>query len=202
MLMFKDHTGAEHDFDSLPEVSRRGIIGRGIAHVLGNEVASQVVGKVRKTIADGAGVKADSVTTEQVKTFRAAHAADIQTWTLAFQNDKLQAIKEGTLGERTGGTAVDPLSREMNSIARKEVKAFFKAQGWAFPTGDKVFTSGSGDAAKTFTGDELVDLWLSKEENAARIEKEANAELRRKANEAKKVAAAASGASLAEALGL
>ena len=207
--MFKDHTGAEHDFDALPQASRNALVGRAISHVLGNEVASIVVGKVRAVIAAAGNVKSDTVKTEEIKAWREAHSAEIQAFTTAAQAFKMSQIAAGELGVRSASTAVDPLSRAMFSIARDEIRSLFKKQGWTFPTGENVFKMGDNE----FTKDELVQRWLdgidrggdfgkAQEANAPRIERIAHRALAAKATEAKRLAGSETDAkTLAESLG-
>ena len=57
-LMFKWADGSEHDFDALPEASKQGLVNRAIAHVAGNEVASQIVAYIRTQIVAGTENKA------------------------------------------------------------------------------------------------------------------------------------------------
>lgn len=201
-MLVKDHRGVEHDAEKFPIASLVGLVNRGLAHELGNVVASQVTQKIRSHIAEGSNPKrkadSKSIPTAEVTAFRDANATIVQEWDVAFKDVKLAQILTGELGVRAAGMSVDPLTRESLSIARGEIKDIFRKQGWKFPIGDDTFAM--GDAS--FTGDELVERWLNGQDKAGtfgeknadnkpRIEREATRSLRAKA--AKRDAVAKSG---------
>ena len=195
MLMFKFPDGTEHDFDALPEASRQGGVQRFINHVFGNEVASQVVGKIKSTLA-GSNGKADSVTTEQVKAYRTANAEAVRTWTLEFQAEKKAAIINGQLGIRaSSGIVIDPLTREMTAIATAELRVLLEKHGLKLPTKDGTILVRGQPKSRA----DLVSAHMAK--NHDRIEREAKAKLAADARKAKAVAEGA-GDDLAESLGL
>lgn len=208
-LMLKDHTGNEFDFDALPDASRRGLAMRGYGHVMSNEVASIVVGNIRRAIVNGSDRKPGDVSTDEIKAFRSANADTVDGYTAAAQTAKHAQVTEGTLGMRAESSAVNPLDRLMLSIARQEIKLLFKKQDWAFPTKDgEVFKMGDNE----FTGDELVERWLNGEDksgaygkageaNAPRIERMAQRQLRER-NATKAAVAKADTSALAASLGL
>jgi hypothetical protein len=208
-IMFKDHTGTDHDFDVLPEASRKALIGRAISHVLGNEVASIIVGWIRREVIKGTDRKADSVTTAEVQTFRADNAEAVKAMTLAAQDAKVKQILEGTLGVHVGGgSSVDPLTKQMLALARDEIKAVFKKQGWKFPTGEETFKAASVE----LDAQGWINRWLHEstdkliggkgEPNHGRLEREATRLLKAKAAKASAVIEKADDSTLAESLGL
>ena len=193
-LMFKAHDGSMHDFDALPEASRNGMINRAVAHIFGNEVASQVVGKIRATIAGDNGKAAD-VTSEAVSTYRKANPKIISDWTVEFQAEKLAAILAGQLGVRATGTGggVDPLVKEIRRIAADEFTKVLAGVGLKMPRGENTITL----RGQVLDRDACIDRWLAGVDpqgtfgpkgaaNKDRIEKAAEANLRRDAAAAKK----------------
>lgn len=191
-IMIKDHRGTEHDAEKFPQASLIGLVNRGFNHVLGNEVAAQVTQKIRSHLAETSNPKrkadSKSVPTTEVSAFRDANPKMVQAWAEEFADAKVAAILAGELGVRTAGTAVDPLTREMLSIARQEIKDIFRKQGWVFPTkADETFDLGG----TAMTGDELVERWLNGQDKAGtygeanaqnkpRIEREATRSLKAK----------------------
>jgi hypothetical protein len=199
-LSFKfPHDESEGDFDALPEASRLGIINRGLAHIFGNEVASQVVGHVRGRIAGEDG-KASEVSTEAIKAYREAHPDEMTAKTQEFQKAKHQAILEGKLGVRASGSgvSVDPMTKEMLRIAKDEIQAIFKKRGWAWPTKDTMFTANKDTPTEvTLDASGWTRRWLDVsndklaggkgDPNRPRIEKLAQRNLQAKASLAKRV---------------
>ena len=90
---------------------------------------------------------------------------------------KLDAVKNGTIGVRTGGGGTDPLTAMMRQIARSDLKAALIASG----KGTKGFTA-MDKAAQA----EILDKVIAKDPE--RYEKGAKAELRARAEAAKKAA--------------
>jgi ABC-type hemin transport system substrate-binding protein len=110
----------------------------------------------------------------------------------------------GTLGTRTSGPRVDPLTATMQGIAKREVLTVLKANSIKPPKGDEVVTFANG-ATKTMA--DMIATRLAHPEHGAKIKKEAEGHIReldRKRAKAAKEAEAlrASGPATAEGLGL
>ena len=153
---------------------------RTYAHVMGNEAAAALKAK-----RDNGGMT-DGMTDEQF----------LHNWRVA----KRQAIIDGTLSVRTGGPRVDPLVREMRTIAVTRLRAVAvrhtpKGQKVVFPTkGDGEYTFPNG---QTMTLSKMVEAYLAK--NGEDVKAEATRIIRerqRATSNAEKKAEATSGISM------
>jgi hypothetical protein len=166
------------------------LIRRGISHLLGNEQSA----KVGPESAWAKGFKAANG--------RDPSKEDVNAQKVLFQKDAIAALYEGSIGTRVSGPKADPLTGEMNSIAKREISDVLRTQGIKkFPAGDATVTLGGS----SFTGDQLIERRLAK--HGERIKREAEKVLSEKNKKAKAAAAAAAMAAEkgqvdAEALGL
>jgi hypothetical protein len=153
------------------------MVRRGVSHYLGNEMASKVV------------AWAESENKERAKTGAAPVTdAEKEAAKVAFQTDGIIALEAGTVGQSNRGPRVDPLVAQMQAIAKREVIDTLKANNIKPPKSDDVVTFGDG-ATRTMA--QMVEKRLAN--HTARIEAEAKkhlSELARKADKAKKEAAA------------
>lgn len=154
------------------------MVRRGVAHYLGNEMASKVVtweeseNKARKE--SGAA----PVTDEE----KAAKKAE-------YQSAGLTALSDGSVGASSRGPRVDPLTAATQSIAKREVLDVLKANGLKPPKGDESIEFANG-TKKTMA--EMVATRIAHAEHGPRINKEAAkkvADDERKAKKAKDEAA-------------
>jgi hypothetical protein len=210
-ITFKDHAGAEHDFASLPETTQRAMVSRAVSHILGNECASLVVGRIRKHIAETSEPKrkADSVKADEISAFRESHPQDVAGWLSEVRDVKLGEMFGGSLGMRVA-SAIDPVGAEMTRLARDEIQKVFKASGLKFPRKrDETFEI----AGQAYNADELVEAWMSGtddagmfgkpgDENEPRLRRQADRNVKAKNDQAKTLATKASTGGLAASLGL
>ncbi len=197
MLKYGEH---EIDQAKLPQVTVDRMLQTACNHILGNEVASQVVGEIRNVLkGDG---KAADVTTDAIKAYRAdeSHDAQIATWEREFRAAKIAAMLDGTLTVRaagTGGSVRDPVEAAMRSIAKMEIVAILAKNGAKFPGKDATVTIGQD----TLSGDDLITRRLASHEDRLRkaAEQKVAQDRRLRDNAAK---AAGDGGNLAESLGL
>lgn len=220
MLTFKWSDGSEHDFDALPEVSRQALVNRAVSHITGNEVASSVVAFIKSEIA-GDNRKVESVTTDEVKAFRAAdgNGEKIKAKTLEFQTAKLKQVLEGTIGVRAAGSGprmVDPVEREMRKIAETELgiilgkhKDDTTGKPIVLPRGDAMLTMGpvtldrAGWISRWLSTNDASGMFGPKgEANEPRIRRAAQRVVDAANAKARKAGEVAASASLVEALGL
>lgn len=115
-----------------------GLIQRGANHVTQNEVAAKVVGKIENALGD----KLDGLDKVARKnlfvTYREENADQIAKWTVEGVAEALKAIDEGKLGVAVArGPAVDPLTREMQIIARKQIVTTLQANNIKVPKGEQ-----------------------------------------------------------------
>lgn len=171
-LMFKDHTGAEHDFDALPASARQGMVNRAVSHIFGNECASVVVGKIKAALAgDG---KASDVTTAQVQAFRAdpANEVKLDSWLSEARDAKIAAIVAGSLGVRVAGGSVDPLEAMMHRIARTEIMQLVGSKNFPRKDGDVYVGAGGKRYEGKDGGDEMAEVWFAGTDTKGRFGKE------------------------------
>lgn len=167
--------------DALPHTSILALVRRGLSHYLGNEQASKLTAWKQRD-------ENKSATDEQV----AGHKASLV-------QAAIEALTAGTVGIRAPRQpSIDPVEREMERIALREVSAVLKANGLKMPKGEATVTFGTGEGQTMLTQDDLVERRLTK--HGDRIRKEAEAEIKRKAREAKKVADTVAGADAASEL--
>src|SRR5258708_154846 len=153
------------------------MVRRGVSHYLGNEMASKVVAWVEAENKERAKTNAAPVTDEEKDAAK-----------LSFQADAIVALETGTVGQSNRGPRVDPLVAQCLAIAKREVIDTLKANNIKPPKGDDIVTFGDG---ATRTMSQMVEKRLAS--HGQRIETEAKkhlAELARKAEKAKKEAAA------------
>lgn len=183
----------EIDTSALPESSVNALLRRGLAHVLGNEQHAKVGPNsawykdlVKAKTAEGG--EAYVPTDDEIEEAKAA-----------FQAKAIEALTAGTLGTSIRGPSAPPLETEMNRIARTTVINRLKAAGLKPPKGEDVVEFANG-TKKTMA--QMIATVLERDGEV--ITKEANkaiADAKRKAEQAKKVAAEA-GSKNAEDLGL
>lgn len=145
------------DTTAIPAKSLEALISRGVTHYLGNEQASKVSGWIKKFKEDNADAEPakDEIAAKKAEFVSAAHAA----------------LLDGTIGTRTGGPKLDPLTRATRDIAGEEISAMLKKAGQKVPKGKE--TIEVKGQALTFA--DLVDRRIASEAHGARIAKEAKA---------------------------
>lgn len=132
----------QFDFATLPQTSMVAMLRRGVAHFMGSEQASKVTGQF-KPDAEGK-TKSDLPDTEEN---RAAALAE-------FQAKAYDAMLAGTVGVSVRGPSVDPISKIIDRLARKEVRDVLTANGVKPPKkADDIVTMPDG---QKFTMDQLV----------------------------------------------
>ena len=128
MTLILKYAEITRDAGAFPETTINALLARGFAHVLGNEVSSKVVARIRKEVK---GEGKDVPTGAQVKAFREANAELVESWTVEAENAALAAMDEGPLGVRAPAAEraprVDPLTREARKIAEQ-----YGAKPWNF----------------------------------------------------------------------
>lgn len=153
------------------------MVRRGVSHYLGNEMASKVV------------AWAESESKERAKSGAAAITdAEKEAKKNQLQLEAIAALEAGTVGQSNRGPRVDPLVAQMTSLARREVIDTLNAHNIKPPKGEDVVTFGDG-ATRTMA--QMIAKRLAN--HGPRLEAEAKkhlAELARKAEKAKKDAAA------------
>jgi hypothetical protein len=153
------------DSSTLPEVSVKALLQRGLAHYLGNEQASKVAGKFP------APTNGEAPASDEAKAqFKAECVAAA-----------VKALAEGTVGTRVGGprgTAEDTIVRQ---LAEKEVRDILKHNKLTMPTGDKVVEFANGTK---LTRQELIDRRIAN--HGERLRQEAKKEMARREREAAK----------------
>jgi len=188
-------TYGDHQFDTatLPESSVNALIAAGLAHNLGNVVASGVVSDIRREINPE---KPSDVTTEAVKAWRAANAEAIARFTEARVAAQVKAIREGTLGvhaPRGPSASADPLMAEMRKIAKQQITDILVASGMKFPGKKDGKEQTITLKGKAFTGEQLIANRLNPEypnNNREAIEREAKRAIEARAKAASKNAEA------------
>lgn len=166
------------DSNKLHATGLEALVKRGLSHLLGNEQSAKVG-------PESAWFK--SVVKEQG---RNPTADEISAQKVENQKSAIESLYDGSIGTRTSGPRVDPVTAEMQTIARREIADVLRTQGIKkFPAGDATVTLG-GEA---FTGDQLIARRLAK--HAERINKEATKAI---SDRARKVKAAAAAAAMAQ----
>lgn len=167
-ITYGDFTHA--DLFTLPVGSIVALVSSGLAHKMGNEVASKVSAAKAKRAAD---------TTEGA--LGPMNDAEVATAQVDARKAMWEAIVNGTLGVRgPAAPRVDPVTKRMREIAGDEVTATLKANKLAVPRGDKTVSFPVGDKTESFTFGQLIDRRLdpSRGPSAERIRKQAERELR------------------------
>jgi len=171
------------DLATLPPASVAALVRRGIAHYLGNEMASKVTSWKEALAKQTPPVVP---TDDEVITKRAE-----------FNAAGLQAIAEGKIGMgRTAGpskASLTPTEAIVRRLAKEEVIEVLKKNNLVFPRGDKTVSIG-GNA---FSAEDLIARRVA--QHGERLGKLASAELKAKA---KRLEAAATGGDVAADLGL
>jgi hypothetical protein len=194
----------EHKLDlaTLPETSLVALAQAGLAHTLGNVVASRVVAEIRKAINPE---KPSDVTTEAVKAWRKTNEDKISVLSVKFQSESLEAINAGTLGvhvARGPSASADPLQAEMHRIAKAQISVILSGAGMKFP-GAKLVKGKDGNPdtrvpetvtlkGSPWTGAQLIANRLDPDypnNNRAEIEREAKSILAARKRDAEKQAA-------------
>lgn len=134
----------EVDFDGLPSTSQIALARRGLAHLLGNEVAAKVTNHFDPDKDEPVGDTPEA---------RLAVKAE-------FQQKAFDALIAGTVGVSTRGPSVDPITKIVRRLAKAEVVAVLAKSGAAWPKkAEDVVTFPDGQA---FTGDVLIDRRIAK----------------------------------------
>jgi hypothetical protein len=149
------------------------MVRRGVAHFLGNEIASKVVGWEESENKARAEAGKAPVTDEE----KASKKQELQA-------AGLQALADGTVGQSNRGPRVDPITSATQAIAKREVLDILKANGLKVPKGDEAIEFANGQK-KTLA--EMVSTRVAHPEHGARIAKEA---ARKVADDEKKAAKA------------
>jgi hypothetical protein len=191
--------GFEVDEGAIPQAVVAKMLSSAFAHILGNEVASQVVGKIRKQIVAGSEKKASDVSRDAVEVFREANTDLIATWEEALRSEKVKAILDGSLSVRVSrGPSRDPLESAMRMIARMEITKTLKDNKLKWPKPDETLTL----AGVEVDGDTLIDRRLANPEHSKRIKALAERKVREDARLREATQKGAGEGSLAESLGI
>ena len=163
----------------------------GLAHKMGNEVASKVIGSFKaETLAAwkvaNPGAKPSDSDKDAIYTkTKAANGPATPQYLAkqaAFRAEMWQSLLDGSVADSRGGPKLDPFATEVEKIATDSVVIVLQAKGLlgkAKPKADQSWTFGSGETAKVRTFADMVVSYLEK--NRAKIEKEANAVLAERA---------------------
>lgn len=200
------HTYGEHQVDraKLPEATVHAIFNRGLVHFLGNEQASKVTNALQREterlVKEFEAEAKRPATDEEKEQFRDMAEGKRAELKASYIEAALKAMNEGTIGVgRSRGPAADPIEVEMERFAKAEVKLALQAHGIKVPKGDEAVQFADGTK---LTMDDLVDRWMTK--NGDKAKAHAEKVLRdkaKKAEQARKNAAAVQGPKTAEALG-
>lgn len=194
--------------EDVPAATQHRMLSSAFAHIMGNEVASTVVARIRKAVAesspksaDGKERKPDSVTRDEIEAYRKteAGASQIEKWEDELRAAKLAAILDGTLAVRTArAPSRDPVETASRAIAKAEVMAILKQNGAKFPGKDETVSIGGQEV----TGDDLIDRRLTN--HGERIGKLAERKVAddKRLRDATTKATSGESAGLAESLGL
>ncbi len=212
MLQYGNHQIDETRFP--PAITER-LLGRAVAHILGNEVSSAVLAWQKKSIAEFTNdaakkdgktetIKATDVTDAMLEVWRDNETVKAAT---EAKEDELRAAKiaamyDGTLAVRTVRAPTrDPVEAAARMIAKSEIIGILKANKLKFPGKDETIMLGE----ETFDADGLIDRRLANPAEGPRItqlaERKVREDKRLKDATAKTVAAGA-GNGLAASLGL
>jgi hypothetical protein len=91
------------DFFKLPASSQLALVSSGLAHKLGNEVASEVTAWVKRQVREAAGDPKLEVSREQVQAYRAAHAAAVEEFKVSSTKTAFAEILSGETSARASG---------------------------------------------------------------------------------------------------
>lgn len=112
--------------DEIPEASRVALMQYGLAHQLGNVVASATVNRIRNAIGDPKAPR------DAVSAWREANKEQIALWTDELRAEVLQDIRAGTLGVREFAPRKDPVEKEFEGLILDYLKAALKSQNGLF----------------------------------------------------------------------
>lgn len=119
--------GCNIDLDTLPQVSLVALAKRGLGHVLGNEVAARVTGRIIVEISTERNVATSAVTSSEIAAYRTAHADAVAQWTTEYRQARLAALVAGTLGNiAERAPRVDPLEREGKALLAARVRVLLE----------------------------------------------------------------------------
>lgn len=162
-IKYGEHTV---DISALPPVSLHRLASYGLAHFLGNQMASKVVAWSER--------EENANATPEAK-----QAAKAQ-----FQANGMKALLDGTIGQHAArGPVVNPLENEMDKIAKAEVIVVLKSNNIKVPKGDEMVEFDNGDK---LTMDQLIERRLAK--HGDRIKTDAEGALKEKARKQAKLA--------------
>src|ERR1700733_5639459 len=174
----------EVDEAALPPAVVHKMLQASFSHILGNEVASSVLGQERKAVIEASKATGDTPLTladlkgtdnPHLAAFRAANAKLIDEWESAAREAKVAAMLDGTIAVRsTRAPTRDPVEAAARAIARLEIAGILKRDGLKFPGKDETMLLGTQE----FTGDELIDRRIANPAHADRIRKEAERKVR------------------------
>jgi len=176
MLTFKWSDNSEHDFDALPEQSRKGLLSRAINRIVGNECASAVLGKAKGYIAETSQPKRKTaaVNGKEASDFLKANPDMESQWENEYLAVKLSQILDGTLGVRAEG--VSAFEREVARIAKAAFASVLESHGVAWPgDGETIELAGN-----PYDEDALIDHYLSDKGRREAVETKANESLEEK----------------------
>lgn len=146
----------------IPTVSQIALMARGLSHILGNEVASKVSGKVKKWAEEN-----ETLETDDEEAFVAARDENAEAWKLEAYAEALAKIMGGTLGLRAVGPRGTAIETDMRAIAIDEIKAVLAKSGIKWPAkADGVIVTKSGDKTRA----QLVEDYLTKHDYRLRAE--------------------------------
>jgi hypothetical protein len=178
------------DSDKLNPIGLEALVKRGLSHLLGNEQSAKV------------GPESAWFKNFVKDQSRNPTADEVSAQKVDFQKSAIESLYDGTIGTRASGPRVDPITAEMQTIARREIADVLRTQGIKkFPAGDATVTL----AGETYTGEQLVARRIAK--HGDRLRKEAEKAVDARAKKAKAAAHAAAmaaekGVVDAESLGL
>lgn len=148
----------------IPEVSKIALMARGLSHILGNEVASKVSGKVKKWEAEN-----EALLEDDPEGFAEASRDNRESWAEEAYNDAVNKIMSGTLGLRAVGPRGTAIETEMRDIAIEEIKAHLAAQKIKWPSkADGIIPTKSGPKTRS----DLVAAFVAKHADRLRVEAE------------------------------
>jgi hypothetical protein len=99
VLSYGPHTFRLGDLPLATHISNAS---KGLAHSLGSEVASKVVASIRTTLAKEGNIKAEAVSRDAVKAWKAGHVAETQALTDKHTTTMVAAMRDGTISESSG----------------------------------------------------------------------------------------------------
>lgn len=182
---------------------------KGARHYFGNELASRVTTKIEKALEDhfngedGRAKWGDigkAQRKEHFTSFRDNNTDTLTAWTKEIFEEFAKKADDGDIGLGSRGASIDPLRRQMEVIARQGVIATLQANKLETPTEWKKRTKGDiNDYSVTVGGqvltmDDMIDRRIANPKFGPAIEKEAKAELDRRAKAAERVRKAAESA--------